>query len=270
MEYDSRSFLSILLVGCLAGGLCGCSACERAVSVEKSSSSIGGDVDQRDDSDVDSGQLQAFIAESWEIDKGENTNFAYSAYSLAINEGAALLGQDGLTQARVDQAVERIRAAREGLALPSSRETVEDEGGEAEGPITEDAGREKDKVFTYPNWPGDVNDRFVALKDATSGGGPTYVGVRAAYNPVGEGVFFWAESQGLLDTYKTYCWLVVDGAVFRLNADSGCGVSASWPEGKSQTWSVTNLPEDFRITVDRDAQVVNIIGSLEKKYGSEP
>lgn len=205
---------------------------------------------------IDFSELRYCLDEFKSIDGDLYTLSSHVAYAKAASDGASLLIDENVTQNDVDTAVEVLIEARD--ALEPARY-----GGDSIP--TQDL----DGVYTSATWPDEIEADFVVLKNATTGGGPSYNGVKGRSNPVGSGTFFWVESliNSKFDTYSLDCWLVNEGAVFHLNNDSKAGVHSAWPEDNPDAWASTNLPEDFRIIVDRDTEAQKIIESLGQKTG---
>lgn len=204
--------------------------------------------------DIDFSELNYCLDEFKSIDSDLYTLSSHVAYARAASDGASLLIDENATQDDVDTAVEVLIEARD--ALEPAR-------------YGEDSISAKDLegVYTSATWPDEIEADFAVLKSATAGGGPSYNGVKGASNPAGSGTFFWVESllNSNFDTYSLDCWLVNEGAVFHLNNDSKAGVHSTWPEDNPDAWASTNLPEDFRIIVDRDTEAQEIISSLGRK-----
>ena len=200
---------------------------------------------------IDFSELRNCLDEFENIDGDLYTLSSRVVYAKAASDGASLLIDESTTQDDVDAAVEVLTEARNALELARNDE---------DSIPTQDM----DGVYTSATWPDEIAADFAVLKDATDGGGPKYNGVKGTSNPVGSGTFFWVESllNAKFDMYRLDCWLVNEGAVFHLNKDSKAGVRSSWPEDNPDAWATTNLPEDFRITVDRDTEAQKIIGSL--------
>lgn len=200
---------------------------------------------------IDFSELRSCLDEFENIDGDLYTLNSRVAYAKAASDGASLLIDEDTTQDDVDAAVEVLIEAREALEPARyGRDSI--------------PAQDLDGVYTSATWPDEIAADFAMLKDATDGGGPKYNGVKGASNPVGSGTFFWVESllNSKFDTYSLDCWLVNEGTVFHLNNDSKAGVRSSWPEDNPDAWATTNLPEDFRITVDRDTEAQEIIRSL--------
>lgn len=201
--------------------------------------------------DIDFSELNYCLDEFKSIDDDLYTLNSRVAYAKAASDGASLLIDESATQDDVDAAVEVLIEARD--ALEPAR-------------FGEDSisTRDLEGVYTAATWPDEIEADFAVLKSATAGGGPSYNGVKGASNPAGSGTFFWVESllNSKFSTNSLDCWLVNEGTVFHLNNDSKAGVRSSWPEDNPDAWATTNLPEDFRIIVDRDTEAQEIISSL--------
>ena len=202
---------------------------------------------------IDFTDLRYCLDEFKSIDGDLYTLSSHVVYAKAASDGASLLIDENATQDDVDAAVEVLIEARDALEPARyGRDSI--------------PAQDLDGVYSSATWPDEIEADFAVLKSATEGGGPSYNGVKGASNPAGNGTFFWVESllNSNFDTYSLDCWLVNEGTVFHLNNDSKAGVRSSWPEENPDAWATTNLPEDFRITVDRDAEAQEIISSLTR------
>lgn len=164
------------------------------------------------------------------------------------------------------EAAEKAKETEEPKNSPREEETSKPEAADEQKDESSSAeSKQKPASFSPSQFP----EAYAVLKDATAGGGPDYDkrNVKAYANAAGEGVFFWFESvlNSKFEQYKTNAWIVVDDAVFCLNADSKKGVVCSWPDDAqfAETWATTNLPDSFRITTDRESEATSAIVGIE-------
>lgn len=105
--------------------------------------------------------------------------------------------------------------------------------------------------YIRPDWTDEENEAFRILTDGSEDSPYNY---DCMVNPIGSGVFIWDNSPPRpkwKESYKNFCWIVVDGVVFSLNRGSELVHRSSGqpnvPDDFPEIWASTNLPTSFRI-----------------------